>query len=102
MKIMLLGKFCTFFQAEILVNSTLSNLNHPTACGQALQDRGGVTYIEACKPHTNIPPWDIVCTSSGNLSCRYVIHAVCGDWTNQDKDESEKVSWELLIICQRK
>ena len=81
------------------MNSTLSNLNFPTACGKALRDRGSATYIEACKPHTNILPWDIVCTSGGNLPCQYVIHAFCCDWNTEDKDKSEKVSLQFLIIC---
>ncbi|XP_028416340.1 protein mono-ADP-ribosyltransferase PARP14-like [Dendronephthya gigantea] len=63
--------------ADVLVNSARSNLNHPTACGQVLMDRGGPYYKEACRPHTNIPPGDIVVTESGTLLSKYVVHAVC-------------------------
>ena len=69
----------------------MCNLNNPTVCGKALEGRGGTTYTEACKPHTNIPPWDIVFTTGGNLSCQYVIHAVCCNCNKEDKQKSEKV-----------
>ena len=61
----------------MLVNSAHSNLNKLTACGRALMARGGSCFQEACKPHINIRPGDIVTTESGNLSSKYVIHAVC-------------------------
>ncbi|CAB3994784.1 poly [ADP-ribose] polymerase 14-like [Paramuricea clavata] len=83
--------------ADVLVNSTLSNLNYPTACGRALQNRGGLSYIEVCKPHTNIPPWDIVCTTGGNLSCQHVIHAVCCNWNKEDKVKSEEALRDLVM-----
>jgi O-acetyl-ADP-ribose deacetylase (regulator of RNase III) len=61
----------------VLVNSALPNLNELTACGEALMARGGSRLREACKPHTAIPHGDIVATEGGNLSSKYVIHAVC-------------------------
>jgi hypothetical protein len=88
-----------FVKADVLVNSTLSNLNHPTACGRALQNRGGLSYIEVCKPHTNIPPWGIVCTTGGNLSCQYIIHAVCCNWNKEDKVKSEQVCRMPASYC---
>jgi hypothetical protein len=84
--------FFLSLQADVLVNSALPNLKHPTACGKALQDRGGISYIEACKLHTNIPALDIVCTSGGNLPCQYVIHAVCCNWNKNEEKKSEKVN----------
>jgi hypothetical protein len=83
-------------QADVLVNSALPNLKHLTACGKALQDRGGISYIEACKLHTNIPALDIVCTSGGNLPCQYVIHAVCCNWNKNEEKKSEKVLHDVL------
>jgi O-acetyl-ADP-ribose deacetylase (regulator of RNase III) len=67
--------FC--LKADVLVNSALPNLNELTACGRALMARGGSRLREACKPHTAIPQGDIVATESGDLSCKFVIHAVC-------------------------
>jgi O-acetyl-ADP-ribose deacetylase (regulator of RNase III) len=61
----------------VLVNCAHSNLNYPTACGRALQNRGGLSFKEACKPFTAIQPGDIVVTESGNLFSKHVIHAVC-------------------------
>ena len=66
-----------FAKADVLVNSARSNLNNPTACGQALMVRGGQCYKEACRPHTNIRPGDVVVTESGTLLSKYVVHAVC-------------------------
>lgn len=80
------------------MNSSLSDLNALTACGKALQDRGGTIYTQGCKPYTNIAPWDIVCTPGGNLSCQYVIHAVCGNWNAEEKQRSEQVVDVLIII----
>ena len=61
----------------MLVNSAHSNLNDLTACARALIARGGLRLREACKPHTAVPQGDIIATESGNLSSKYVIHAVC-------------------------
>ena len=83
-------------QADVLVNSAHSNLNHLTACGKALQDQGGISYTEACKLHTNIPMLDIVCTSGGNLPCKYVIHAICCHWNKEDEQKSEKALGDLI------
>ena len=54
-----------------------SNLNNPTSCGHALNIRGGLSFREACRPYTNIEAGEIVTTGSGDLPCKYVIHAVC-------------------------
>ena len=64
-------------KADVLVNSAHSDLNHLTACGRALMAGGGLSFQEACKPHANIRPGEIVTTESGNLPAKFVIHAVC-------------------------
>ena len=46
---------------------------------------GGPAFVEACKVHINVPVGDIVCTTSGDLQCRYVIHAVSCDWDKTNK-----------------
>ena len=72
--------------ADVLVNSAHSNLNDLTACGQALVNRGGSSFQEACKPHTAVKAGDIVATESGNLSSKHVIHAVCCNWLQFNED----------------
>ena len=82
--------FC--LKADVLVNSARPNLNSPTACGRALMVEGGSGFQEACKPHTNIRPGDIVTTESGNLSSKYIIHAVC---CNVCQFEDPQVAYEV-------
>ena len=43
---------------------------------------GGPSFVAACCQHTNVGTGDIVTTIGGNLSCQYVIHAVCCDWNS--------------------
>ncbi len=65
-------------------------------CGQALKKLGGATYIEACKPFTNISKGDIVCTTGGNLACQYVFHAVGCD-REDNKENNEKVRFTSFV-----
>ena len=83
-------------QADVLVNSANSNLKYPTACGYALIQVGGEQFNEACQRFTNINSGEIECTSGGNLSCKHVIHAVCGDWDGEGGD-GEKVC--CIYLC---
>ncbi|XP_046843184.1 protein mono-ADP-ribosyltransferase PARP14-like [Xenia sp. Carnegie-2017] len=68
-------------KADVLVNSALPNLGHKTMVGQAFNEIGGNSYVEECGSHTHISYGDIATTNAGNLSCQFVIHAVCCDWT---------------------
>ncbi|XP_028403594.1 protein mono-ADP-ribosyltransferase PARP14-like [Dendronephthya gigantea] len=83
-------------KADVLVNSALANLNSSTACGLALQKKGGPEYTVDCRRHTNIPLWDIVCTTGGKLACKYVIHAVCGNWNKENEENSKEALRKLL------
>ena len=50
--------------------------------GRVLNRVGGPSFVAACSQHTNIGPGNIATTIGGNLSCKYVIHAVCCDWNS--------------------
>ena len=64
------------------MNSAQSDLSKLTACGKALSIVGGPRFIQACLHQGSIGKGDVVCTSGGNLSCKYVLHAVCCSWDN--------------------
>lgn len=83
-------------EADILVNSANSDLNHATACGKDLVDVGGQEFVSACKRHTNILPGDIAYTVGGKLRCNYVIHAVCTNW-EPSKEEASKEVFKFLL-----
>lgn len=86
--------FLLCLKTDVLVNSAHSNLNKLTACGRALMARGGTCFQEACKPHTNIRPGDIVTTKSGSLPSKYVIHAVCCDLKQfKEVSAAHEVCW---------
>ena len=70
------------------MNSAQSDLSNPTACGKALNIVGGPTFIQACCAQLRIKKGGVLWTGGGNLSCKYVLHAVCCSWDNyQGKSE---------------
>ena len=59
--------------------------------GRVLNRVGGPSFVAACSQHTNIGPGNIATTIGGNLSCKYVIHAVCCDWNNRGGAEQVRI-----------
>ena len=59
---------------------------------------GGHAFVEACKVHTNVPVGDIVCTTSGDLQCQYVIHAISCDWDKTNKTKEVKQWLQTNIV----
>jgi O-acetyl-ADP-ribose deacetylase (regulator of RNase III) len=59
--------------------------------GRVLNTVGGPSFVAACSQHTNIGTGDIATTIGGNLSCKYVIHAVCCDWNNRGGAEQVRI-----------
>ncbi len=69
----------------------MPNLNNPTMVGRVLNTVGGASFVAACSQHTNIGTGDIATTIGGNLSCKYVIHAVCCDWNSGGGAEQVRI-----------
>lgn len=53
--------------------------------GKAMNSFGGSLYVSECSKFTNVANGDVVTTSGGNLRCKYVVHAVCCDWQNEER-----------------
>ncbi|XP_028405449.1 uncharacterized protein LOC114528070 [Dendronephthya gigantea] len=82
--------------ADVLVNSALPNLKVKSPCLKVLQQRGGQAFIKECEQYTDIPTGDIVCTPGCEGLCKYVIHAVCQPWYNNEPEKSENFIRSLI------
>ncbi|XP_046851430.1 protein mono-ADP-ribosyltransferase PARP14-like isoform X2 [Xenia sp. Carnegie-2017] len=90
-------------RADVLVNSATSNLNTPSMIGKAMNTFGGSLYVSECSNFTNVAYGDVVTTSGGNLRCKYVVHAVCCDWQNEERCKQflKDLIIKILIECEK-
>ena len=79
------------------MNSATTNLNHRTACFNALASVGGPSFEQACEPYTDVAVGNVITTSGGDLPCKWVIHAICGHW----KPGAEQVCVFYQVHSQR-
>ena len=58
------------------------------ACSLALSQAAGLKLQMECNAYiqrrgSQVPTWDFVITSGGNLDCQFVFHCVCQDYTEK-------------------
>jgi O-acetyl-ADP-ribose deacetylase (regulator of RNase III) len=74
----------------VLVNTTGEQLNlQSNACAKSFSNVAGPELQRYCNAIAPVKVGDIGVTQPGKLHCKYVFHAVCGEWKN---GSGEKVS----------
>jgi O-acetyl-ADP-ribose deacetylase (regulator of RNase III) len=79
----------TTVPADVLVNAANSALAGGGGVDGAIHRAGGPSIMAACRVIGGCPTGDAVVTGAGNLSARYVIHAVAPVWKGGTQAEAE-------------
>src|SRR4051794_8348674 len=79
-KITLHAGSITESRAEVLVSSDDTELSMGGGVSEALRTAAGESLLRDAKKIERARPGDVIVTSAGALSARYIFHAVTFDW----------------------
>ncbi|XP_031575047.1 protein mono-ADP-ribosyltransferase PARP14-like [Actinia tenebrosa] len=83
--------------SDVLVNTAGEQLNlQNNNCAKAFSNAAGPELQRSCNAIAPVHVGDIGVTPPGNLNCKHVFHAVCGEWKN---GSGQKVLCVLLEKC---
>ena len=85
-----LDLFCgdiTEFACDGIANAANSDLSGGAGVNGAIHKVGGPTILQECSKIGQCPTGEAVITSAGDLSCKYVIHAVGPIWNGGANNE---------------
>lgn len=89
-KLVLVQGDITEEKVDAIVNAANSRLQHGGGVAAAIARKGGRTIQEESNEIGFVKVGEAAVTSGGNLSARYVIHAVGPRWGEGDEDEKLK------------
>ena len=88
-------------RVEIIVNAADGFLAHTGGVAEAIEKKGGYTIRKESgdffRKHGQLKTGSVVRTSSGNLHCKYVVHAVGPEWYKQGPERSKKLLREACL-----
>ena len=80
---------------DVIVNSANEDLQNVRGVAKVISDKGGPIIQKECneyiQKHGKVNIGDVVCTSSGKLACKRIVHAVPPEWHGGHNNEKESI-----------
>ena len=77
---------------DCIINFATENLNFHEVLSQVISEHGGPTIQAECYEYVQdaskqLSIGDVFCLDAGNLTCRFIIHAILPNWNKEDLEE---------------